>query len=85
MTTKSFLGYDYSLGLPNMQIDLNGKVSTASSDGLGSPTELRMAGDEVGGATIIANYTLDARPSGPLVNLLQQNRIPWHQLNVPWE
>jgi hypothetical protein len=28
---------------------------------------------------------VNARPSGPLVNLMQQNRIPWHQLNVPWE
>ena len=29
---------------PNMQIDLNGKVSTASSDGLGSPTEAAHGG-----------------------------------------
>ena len=28
---------------------------------------------------------VNARPSGPLVNLMQQNRIPWHQLKVPWE
>jgi hypothetical protein len=28
---------------------------------------------------------VNARPSRPLVNLMQQNRIPWHQLKVPWE
>jgi len=27
---------------------------------------------------------VNARPSGPLVNLMQQNRIPWHQLKIPW-
>lgn len=27
---------------------------------------------------------VNAQPSKPLVNLLRQNFIPWHQLNVPW-
>ena len=27
---------------------------------------------------------VNARPSRPLINLMRQNRIPWHQLKVPW-
>ena len=26
---------------------------------------------------------VNGRPSGPLVNLMQKNQIPWHQLNIP--
>ncbi len=47
-TTKSYQGYDYALGLPNLQIDPIGGISTVTYDGLGSPTELRVEGDEVG-------------------------------------
>jgi hypothetical protein len=43
-------------------------------------------------SNISANYGtsptwifVNAKPSRPLVNLMQQNRIPWHQLHVPME
>jgi len=28
---------------------------------------------------------VNARPSTPLMQLMRENRIPWHQLYVPWE
>jgi RHS repeat-associated protein len=62
LTTKSFMGYDYALGLPNLQIDPNGGVSTVTYDGLGSPTELRVEGDEGGRASIGAGYFLSWQP-----------------------
>ena len=27
---------------------------------------------------------VNARPSNPLINLMQQNNIPWHELHVPY-
>jgi hypothetical protein len=62
MTTKSYMGYDYALGLPNLQIDPNGGVSTVTYDGLGPPTELRVEGDEAGRASIGAGYFLSWQP-----------------------
>jgi RHS repeat-associated protein len=62
MTTKSYMGYDYALGLPNLQIDPNGGVSTVTYDGLGSPTELRVEGDEGGRSSIGAGYFLSWQP-----------------------
>jgi hypothetical protein len=62
LVQQSALAYDYALGLPTMQIDPNGSVSTASYDGFGSPTVLRQAGDESGRATLSAGYFLSWQP-----------------------
>ncbi len=60
--SESSYGYDYRLGLPDVEIDANGSVSTAEYDGFGSPTVLRRAGDESGRATLGAGYFTSWQP-----------------------
>ena len=79
--------YDgYFTANPNAFVEV--KTSTRGAVYATQATRNQIAIDSNFGANSGISPTwifVNARPSGPLVNLMQQNRIPWHQLKVPWE